>query len=112
MLPADLESEKDADGKPKPRTFTAEDMRRIIDRTQYVLERGATIFFGPEPDTPADSIHVNWIAGDEGFLSDEIIKFSGLDVESQQKLSDLLKNGNGSESSIVSAESTASSQAS
>jgi hypothetical protein len=71
-------------------------MSRVLDSTQYTLERGANIFFGEESATPPGAIHVDWIAGDEGFLSDEILKFSGLDTESQKAIEDLLKNANGS----------------
>lgn len=85
---------------------------RVLDSTQSVLESGAGIFFGLESETPEGRIHSSWIAGDEGWLSDEILKFSGLDIESQKKLDDLLKNRNGSEQSIPFAALTADSQAS
>lgn len=85
-------------------------LTRVVDSMQYVLERGADIFFGEESATPEGHIHANWIAGDEGFLSDEIMKFSGLDDETQAKLKDLLKNANGSGKSTPSAESSDDSQ--
>jgi hypothetical protein len=90
--------------------LSADDQRvflgRVLDSTQYTLERGAGIFFGEESATPPGAIHVDWIAGDEGFLSDEILKFSGLDTESQKAIEDLLKNANGSGSPTPLAENT------
>lgn len=87
-------------------------LKRTLDNVQYVLEKGARIFFGEESKTPEGSICADWIAGDEGFLFEEIMKFSGLDQESRQKLEDLTKNEHGSETSTKSVEASESSPAS
>jgi hypothetical protein len=100
LLPAD-----DATGPTEPRFLT-----RVIDTVQYVLEKGADVFFGDEAATPDGRINAGWIAPDQGFLSDEILKFSGLDDESTQKLKDLIKNGNGSGKPTPSPESSADSR--
>jgi hypothetical protein len=100
LLPAD-----DATEFVEPRFLT-----RIIDAVQYSLEKGADVFFGDEAATPDGKINANWIAPDQGFLSDEILKFSGLDDESSRKLKDLIKNGNGSGKPTLSPESSADSR--
>lgn len=78
--------------------------RRILTSQEFLLNKGAHVFFGDESATPEGWIHASWIAGDEGWLSDEILKFSELDTESQQRLNDLLKNANGSEKPMPSAQ--------
>lgn len=95
---------KDVDGKLI--ATDAETLNVVSARVQHILEKGAAVFFGPEDKTPEGAIHISWIPEDAGWLSDQILAFSGLDKESQDKVEALVKNAHGSETSTKSDESS------
>ena len=88
---------------------------KTIEIMRWTLENGVVqpkLFFGDEAAAPPDTAHADWLGPDQPWLFTEILKFSGLDDESQATLSDFLKNGHGSARSTVSPDGTERSQAS
>lgn len=100
----------------KPRPMNAEELKEsfkqvdvYLNSLQYQLEHGVVqpkLFFGPESETPEDSVHSSCIAGDEVWLGGQILEFTGLNEKNRQDLEDYSKNGQRSSSTTPSESDT------
>ena len=76
---------------------------------RHILEQGVItprIDYGPEESTPDGALNIRWVGADAPWLAGEILKFSGMDPESAQKVQALIKNGASPVSSTPSADVT------